>query len=127
MGLVRDHVRPAYIKRISRLQNGPDIFSVHCLMEPGCVKWQSGAVFLDDSLMIHFDEPGTEILELMCFGSGNPEKMIERAAVRFPGLKVLKYHARLNQGYGIQKASASETCDSTTFVIVASQLRPSRS
>ena len=92
MGLVQDHVRPAYTKRIARLQNGPDIFSVHCLMEPGCVPWQSGAIFLDGSLMIHFDEPGTNILEL----------------------NLLKYHARLNQGYGIKKYSNSDFISAQT-------------
>ena len=114
MGLVRDHVRPAYLKRLARLQNGPDIFSVHCLMEPGCVKWQSGAIFLNDSLMIHFDEPGTNVLELLCFGPGNPEEMIAHAAVRLPGLKVLGYHAQLNQGYGIQKASNADFISAQT-------------
>jgi len=108
MELVKDHVRRAYTHRLSMQENGPDIFSVHCLMEPDCVPWQSGAIFLDDSLMIHFDEPGTNILELMCFGEGHPEEMIARAAKRLPGLKVRKYHCRMNQGYGIVKHSNAD-------------------
>ena len=108
MELVKDHVRRAYTHRLSMQENGPDIFSVHCLMEPDCVPWQSGAIFLDDSLMIHFDEPGTGILELMCFGEGNPEEMIARAATRLPGLKVRKYHCQMNQGYGIVKHSNAD-------------------
>ncbi len=83
-------------------------------MEPGCVKWQSGAIFLNDFLMIHFDEPGTNVLELLCFGPGNPEEMIAHAAVRLPGLKVLGYHAQLNQGYGIQKASNADFISAQT-------------
>ncbi|MBR4735079.1 MAG: FAD-dependent oxidoreductase [Bacteroidales bacterium] len=114
MNLVRDHVRPAYTKRLAKLQDGPGIFSVHCLMEPGCVKWQSGAIFLDSSLMIHFGEPGTNILELLCFGEGNPEEMIARASVRLPSLKVLKYHAMMCQGYGVMKHSNADFISAQT-------------
>ena len=44
----------------------------------------------------------------MCFGEGNPEEMMARSAVRLPGLKVLKYHAQMNQGYGIMKYSNAD-------------------
>lgn len=108
MNLVKDHVRRSYMHRLEKQENGPDIFTVHCLMEPDCVPWQSGAIFLDDSLMIHFDEPGTNILELMCFGEGKPEEMIARAAKRLPGLRVRKYHCQMNQGYGIVKHSNAD-------------------
>ena len=40
--------------------------------------------------------------------------MIARATVRLPGLKVLKYHAQLNQGYGIQKASNADFISAQT-------------
>ncbi len=50
MELVKDHVRRAYTHRLSMQENGPDIFSVHCLMEPDCVPWQSGAIFLESTL-----------------------------------------------------------------------------
>ena len=98
--LVKDHVRPSYGHRLKSLQYGPDIFSVHCKLQPGCVPWKSASFFLDGNLMLHFGEPETHILELLCFGEGNPEAMIARAAAFFPGLKVQKYHTMSSPGYG---------------------------
>lgn len=106
--LVKDHVRPAYLKRLARLEEGPDFYMVHCLMEPDCVPWQSGAIFLEGSLMIYFGEPETHILDLVCFGEGNPEEMIARAAQRLPGLKIQKYCTHTAPGYGIRKLSDAD-------------------
>lgn len=98
--LLQNHIRPSYQRRLRKMETGPDIFSVHCLLEPDCLPWQSGSVFLDGRLMIHFAEPETHILELLCFGEGNPEEMIARARERFPGLAVRKFHTLLSPGYG---------------------------
>ncbi|MBQ7708828.1 MAG: FAD-dependent oxidoreductase [Bacteroidales bacterium] len=114
MELVKDHVRPSYTHRLQKLQNGPDIFAVHCLLERNCVPWQSGAIFLEDRLMIHFDEPGTQVLELLCFGEGDPEEMIALATKRLPGLKVQKYHTMLCPGYGIIKESNTDFVSAAT-------------
>lgn len=108
LALVKDHIRPVYGKRISRMENGPDFFLVHCLFEPGCVPWQSGAIFLDDSLMIHFGEPETSVLDLICFGEGSPAAMIARATERLPGLNVQKYCTETAPGYGIVKNSNAD-------------------
>ena len=108
LGLVKDHIRPVYGMRLSRMENGPDFFIVHCLMEPGCVEWQSGAIFLDGNLMIHFGEPETGVLDLLCFESGNPSEMIARAASRLPGLSVVRYCTATAPGYGIVKHSAQD-------------------
>ena len=101
--LLKDHLRPAYLRRLRALENGPAITTVYCLLEPGCVPWQSGSVFLEDSLMLHFAEPETGILELLCFGEGVPASMIERARERLPGLRVLKTLVRHYPGYGVRK------------------------
>lgn len=106
--LVKDHVRPAYLKRLARLEEGPDFFMVHCLLTPDCVKWQSSAIFLDDSLMIYFGEQETRILDLVCFGEGKPEEMIKRAAQRLPGLSIEKYCTHTAPGYGIKKLSDAD-------------------
>lgn len=108
LGLVKDHIRPVYGKRLSRMENGPDFFIVHCQVEPGCVPWQSGAIFLDGNLMIHFCEPGTEVVDLLCFSSGNPEQMISRACKRLPGLVVRKFCTVTAPGYGIVKHSPED-------------------
>ena len=106
--LLKDHVRPAYLKRLAKMENGPGIFSVHCLLEPDCVPWQSGDIFLDGKLMLHFGEPETHILELLCFGEGDPNVMIARAGQRLPGLAVRKNHISRFAGYGYLKHSQAD-------------------
>ncbi|MBP3202897.1 MAG: FAD-dependent oxidoreductase [Bacteroidales bacterium] len=106
--LLQDHVRPAYLKRLARMEKGPSIFTVHCLLEPDCVPWQSGDIFLDGQLMLHFGEPGTHLLELLCFGRGRAEEMIARAKTRLPGLVVRKYHTLTSAGYGYIKHSRAD-------------------
>lgn len=108
MALVKDHIRPSYLHRLGKMEDGPSIFSVHCLMEPGCIPWQSHAIFLEDSLMLHFGEPETNILDLLCFEGGNPEDLIGRAVRRLPGLKVQKYCTTLSPGYGFVKHSSAD-------------------
>lgn len=116
MSLLKDHVRPSYLKRLAILENGPEIFSVHCLVEPSCVPWQSGDIFLDRSLMIHFSEPETGIIELLRFGEGEPEEMIAQAAERLPGLSVKKYHVSRFAGYGFMKHSPADYLSPVTPV-----------
>ena len=107
--LLKDHLRLSYIHRLAKLTSGPDILQVYCLLEQDCVPWQSGAVFLSEPpLMLHFDEPGTSVLELMCYGQRKPEDMVAQAARRLPGLKVRRYLARSVQGFGIRKYEASD-------------------
>ena len=107
LDLVKDHLRPSYGHRLRKMEMGPEICTVHCLLEKGCVPWQSGAIFLED-LMLHFGEPETGILELLCFGQGRPEEMIAKAQRRLSKLKILKHHTTLSHGYGIRKHSAAD-------------------
>lgn len=109
--LVKDHIRPSWGHRIRKLENGPEIFSVHCLLENGSLPWQDGAVFLDGELMLHLDAREGDcarILELMRFGEGNPEEMIAKAKRRFPTFRVLKYVSHSFPGYGIKKFTAAD-------------------
>lgn len=108
MALLKDHMRRSYLLRLSKLQDGEDFFIVHCRLEPGCVPWKSGAIFLENTLMLHFGEPETHILDLLCFGEGNPQEMIQRAAGRLPGLKVQQYCTQKAPGYGILKYSNAD-------------------
>ena len=107
LDLVKGHLRPSYGHRLRKMETGPEICTVHCLLEDGCVPWQSGAIFLED-LMIHFGEPGTGILELLSFGKGRPEEMIMKARRRLPDIRILKHHTTLSHGYGIRKHSAAD-------------------
>lgn len=108
MQMVRDHVRPSYLHRLQSLENGRDIFTVYCLLEPGCVPWQGNAVFLEDRLMLHFGEPESGILELLQFGPGHPDEMIRRAETRLPGLTIRKYCTQSYPGYGVKKYSQAD-------------------
>ena len=112
--LVKDHIRHSFIHRLDKLEMGRPIFTLYCLLEPGCVKWQSGAIFLDRKLMIHFAEPETGILELLCFGEESPEKMLSLARTRLPGLKVTKYRSTLFPGYGILKHTGTDYLSART-------------
>ena len=111
--MVKDHIRPSYAHRLRKLENGPDICTVYCLLEEGCVPWRSGALFLED-LMLYFDEPETSVLELLCFGEGHPETMIARAKACFPGLSVKRYHTLHSPGYGIVKHSNADYISAET-------------
>jgi hypothetical protein len=108
LDILEDHIRPSYAHRLRKMENGADITTVYCRLQPGCVPWQSGAIFLDDTLMVHFAEPETGILELLCFGEANPEDMIARAAQRLPGLQVQAHLAVRHPGYGFIKHSSAD-------------------
>ena len=108
VALLKDHLRPAYLRRLRALENGPCITTVYGRLQPGCVPWQSGAIFLEDKLMLHFGEPETGILELLCFGEGEPEAMIALAAGRLPGLRILSTLVRRYPGYGVRKQDSAD-------------------
>ena len=114
VSLLKDHIRPAYLRRLNALENGPCITTVYCLLEAGCVPWQSGAIFLEESLMMHFGEPETGILELLCFGEGDPETMVARAGQRLPGLRIRKTLVRHSEGYGIVKRDPADFVSAKT-------------
>ena len=108
LSLLCGHIRPSYAHRLSKLVDGADIFTVYCRLEPACVPWQSGAIFLDQKLMLHFGEVETGVLELLCFGEGNPEDMIAVASERLQGLSVQSYCTVLHPGYGPQKLTEAD-------------------
>lgn len=108
VSLLKDHIRPSYLRRLRALENGPGITTVYCLLEEGCVPWQSGAIFLEETLMLHFGEPETGILELLSFGEGDPEAMIALARKRLPGLRIRKTQVRHSGGYGFVKQDTAD-------------------
>lgn len=96
--LLRDKIRPAYIRRILGMKNGPGVFTVYAKLRPGSIKHVNHSIFLDNTLMIHFGEADPEgyarSLDLLCFASASgldPESLartlILKAAERLPGLQ----------------------------------------
>lgn len=93
--LVKDHVRPSYLKRLARMQNGPGVYTVNCKLLPGVIRWKGQSTFLKEGVMIHFgeaDENGfARSLDLMAFEGnellGSPEAMIQTAERALPGLR----------------------------------------
>ena len=102
--LLRDPVRPAYRKRIARMENGPGIFTVNAKLRSGILPYINHSIFLDGKVMIHFgeaDDAGfARSLDLLAFetpgqaggdGCGSnrtsvARSLIQAAARRLPGL-----------------------------------------
>ncbi|MCR5709195.1 MAG: FAD-dependent oxidoreductase [Bacteroidales bacterium] len=87
--MVRDRFRPAYLRRLESLENGPGATTVYIKLKPEAIPFINHSIFLDDSLMIHFGElasDGSAIsIDLLAF-DGTPEDMIRHAAKRLPKL-----------------------------------------
>ena len=98
--LVRDKVRPAYLHRLSTLENGPGIFTVNAKLRRGAMEYLNRSIFIDGRLMIHFGEPDetgcARSVDLLCFaGAAVPEtdrkslaeSLVDTAAARLPNLR----------------------------------------
>ena len=55
--LFQGHVRPAYLRRLQRLEDGPGIFTVYCKLRPGTQVYKPWSTTLDGNLMLHFGNP----------------------------------------------------------------------
>ena len=90
--LLRDPVRPAYRKRIARMENGPGIFTVNAKLRPGTIRHINHNIFLDGEMMIHFgeaDDAGyARSLDLLAFDAPGifAESFIKKATKRLPDL-----------------------------------------
>lgn len=94
--MVQDHVRPAYLKRLERLPNGPGAFTVNVALKPGVLPYVNHSIFLDGEVMIHFgeaDENGfAKSLDLLKFVQPGYDResctkeLIEHASRRLPNL-----------------------------------------
>lgn len=90
--LVKDHVRSSYLKRLSKLEDGPGAVTLNCKLRDGMLRWEDHAIFIGNKVMIHFGEPDAEgyakSVDLMGFAPITPEEIKEIAATR---LKDLQY------------------------------------
>ena len=55
--LFQGHVRPSYLHRLQRLEDGPGIFTVYCKLRPGTQVYKPWSTTLDGNLMLHFGNP----------------------------------------------------------------------
>ncbi len=117
--LVKDHVRPAYLKRLFRMSDGPEILTTHIILKEGTVPFVNHSIFIGRQVMIHFgekDEKGfARSIDLLSFREGegpSPEEMISVAQERLPslGANALKYWQESSGGsaYGILKHSRAD-------------------
>ena len=58
--LYQGHVRPAYLHRLQRLEDGPGIFTVYCKLRPETIHYQPWSTNHEGSLMIHYGNPDGE-------------------------------------------------------------------
>ena len=55
--LFKGHVRPAYLRRLKTLEDGPGIFTVYCKLRPESLHYQPWSTTYDGNLMVHFANP----------------------------------------------------------------------
>lgn len=80
--LVKDHVRQTYLRSLSSRPDSPGVFSVQIKLKPGTLPFINHAIFLDNTLMIHFGEADAQgfarSLDLLRFA---PERIEDREAL----------------------------------------------
>ena len=92
--LFKGHVRPAYLRRLKTLEDGPGIFTVYCKLRPEALHYQPWSTTYDGNLMVHFANPDANgfarSVDLLTFS----EKLVpDRAALaekmiaKVPGLE----------------------------------------
>ncbi len=93
--LLKDHVRPAYVKRLQRMPNGPGVFTVNIKLKPGVLPFINHSIFIGDDVMIHFGEANENgyavSLDLMAFTDpsdreAEAQRLIGLASARLPEL-----------------------------------------
>ena len=55
--LFQGHVRPSYLHRLQRLEDGPGIFTVYCKLRPETLMYKPWSTTFDGNLMLHFGNP----------------------------------------------------------------------
>ena len=55
--LFQGHVRPSYLHRLQRLEDGPGIFTVYCKLRPETLVYKPWSTTFDGNLMLHFGNP----------------------------------------------------------------------
>ena len=87
--MVKDHVRPSFLRRLSALRNSKGIHTVYLKLCPGAVKAFNHSIFLNGLLMIHpgraLEDGSLESLDLMSFDGGIDA--IALASERIPELR----------------------------------------
>ena len=89
-GMLKDHVRSSYLKRLSKLEDGPGVVTLNCKLREGMLPWIDHDIFIQDKVMIHFGEPDADgyarSVDLLGFAPITPDEMKEIAATRIPDL-----------------------------------------
>jgi all-trans-retinol 13,14-reductase len=91
--MFQGHVRPSYLQRLQKLEDGPGIFTVYCKLRPETRPYQPWNTNYDGNLMLHYGNPDEKgyarSVDLLTFC---PEKDPERSTLaeslirRIPGL-----------------------------------------
>lgn len=89
--LVKDHVRPSYLKRLDKLEDGPGVVTLNCKLREGALPCPDHDLFVRDKVMVHFGEgrfaDGSAVsLDLLGFAPVSPEELIQAAAETLPQL-----------------------------------------
>ena len=89
-GMLKDHVRSSYLKRLSKLEDGPGVVTLNCKLREGMLPWQDHEIFIGDKVMIHYGEADADgfarSLDLLGFAPITPEEIKETAGTRLPDL-----------------------------------------
>ena len=92
--LFQGHVRPSYLHRLERLEDGPGIFTVYCKLHPETLVYQPWSTTYDGNLMLHYGNPDGQgfarSADLLSFcGKEVPDRnaLAVRLIRRIPGLE----------------------------------------
>jgi all-trans-retinol 13,14-reductase len=89
-GLLKDHVRSSYLKRLAKLEDGPGVVTLNCKLREGMLPWIDHDIFIQDKVMIHFGEADADgyarSVDLLGFAPIKPDELKEIAATRIPDL-----------------------------------------
>ena len=92
-GMFQGHVRPSYLQRIQKLEDGPGIFTVYCKLRTETIHYQPWNTNYDGNLMLHYGNPDghgfARSVDLLTFCSNrNPDRtaLAESLIRRVPGL-----------------------------------------
>lgn len=91
--LFKGHVRPAYLRRLNTLEDGPGIFTVYCKLRPETLQYQPWSTTYDGDLMVHYANPDdhgfARSADLLTFSEKQvPDRtaLAEKLIARIPGL-----------------------------------------
>ena len=91
--LYQGHVRPAFLHRLQRLEDGPGIFTVYCKLRPETIHYQPWSTNYEGNLMVHYGNPSpsgfARSADLLAFSEKHvPDRtaLAESLILRVPGL-----------------------------------------